>query len=94
MVAGLVYWQGRLFYHAWPEVWLGEWVPTDPTLGQLVADVTHVGLIEAENEQLIALGQFIGTLRVQVVEVVRDQPSAVSGQRSAEHPTLQEAGPQ
>jgi len=70
MVAGLVYWQGRLYYHAWPEVWIGQWIPTDPTLGQLVADVTHVGLIEAENEQLITLGQFIGKLRVQVVEAV------------------------
>jgi len=69
MVAGLVYWQGRLFYHAWPEVWINEWIPTDPTLGQLVADATHIGLIEAENEQLISLGQFIGKLSVHVLEV-------------------------
>ena len=68
MVAGLVYQQGRFYYHAWPEVWLGEWIPTDPTLGQLIADTTHLGLIEAENEQLIALGQFIGKLRIQVLE--------------------------
>jgi transglutaminase-like putative cysteine protease len=74
MVAGLVSWQGRLFYHAWPEVWIGQWIPTDPTLGQLIADATHLGLTEAENEQLIALGQFIGKLRVQVVAVVREAP--------------------
>jgi transglutaminase-like putative cysteine protease len=70
MVAGLVYWQDRLYYHAWPEVWIGQWIPTDPTLGQPVADATHLGLLEAENEQLIALSQFLGKLRVQVVEVV------------------------
>jgi len=74
MVAGLVSWEGRLFYHAWPEVWIGQWIPTDPTLGQRVADATHLGLTEAENEQLIALGQFIGKLRVQVVDVARDEP--------------------
>ena len=69
MVAGLVYQHGRFFYHAWPEVWLGQWLPTDPTLGQLIADATHVGLIEAENENLIALGQFVGQLRIQVLSV-------------------------
>jgi hypothetical protein len=68
MVAGLVYWQGRLYYHAWPEVWLDQWIPTDPTLGQLIADATHLGLSEAENETLISLGRFLGKLRVQVLE--------------------------
>ncbi len=72
MVAGLVYWNGQLYYHAWPEVWLGEWVPTDPTLGQPVADATHLGLSSAENEDLVALGQFVGRLRIQVLEVVRN----------------------
>ena len=71
MIAGLVYQHGRLFYHAWPEVWVGEWIPIDPTLGQPLADVTHLGLIEAENENLIALGQFVGKLRVHVLSVVR-----------------------
>ena len=69
MVAGLVYYDGRLFYHAWPEVWLnGSWVPTDPTLGQPVADATHLGLTEAEHEALISIGQFVGKLRVRVLE--------------------------
>lgn len=69
MVAGLVYQQGRLYYHAWPEVWLGAWVPTDPTLGQLIADATHLGLTEAEGEHLITLGRFLGKLRVSVLQV-------------------------
>jgi len=69
MVAGLVYQYGQFFYHAWPEVWLGEWIPTDPTLGQLIADATHIGLIEAENESLISLGQFVGRLRLSVLAV-------------------------
>ena len=72
MVAGLVYQQGRFYYHAWPEVWVGRWVPVDPTLGQLVADATHLGLIEAENEQLLALGQFVGRVRFSVLEVIEN----------------------
>lgn len=75
MVAGLVYYDERLFYHAWPEVWFGgTWVPTDPTLGQPLADATHLGLVEAEDEQLMALGQFVGQLRVQALEVELMQP--------------------
>ncbi len=72
MVAGVVYQHGQFYYHAWPEVWVGYWLATDPTLGQLIADVTHVGLTEAEDERLIMLGQFIGTLRFRVLEVVHD----------------------
>jgi hypothetical protein len=30
------------YYHAWPEVWLGEWVAVDPTLGQYPADASHL----------------------------------------------------
>ena len=70
MIAGLVYWQGRLYYHAWPEVWVeGQWIPTDPTFDQPVADATHVALVEAEGDHLSSLAQFVGKLRVRVLEV-------------------------
>jgi transglutaminase-like putative cysteine protease len=74
MVAGLVSQGGRLYYHAWPEVWIGEWVPTDPTLGQPLADATHLGLSETESERLVSLGQFIGRLRVSVLELREAAP--------------------
>ena len=73
MDAGLVYWDGKLYYHAWPEVWVEhQWVPMDPTLGQPIADATHLILGEAEDESLIALGQFIGKLRMTVLEITHD----------------------
>ncbi len=81
MIAGLVYYGDRFYYHAWPEVWLvtsglprsadapsGAWVPLDPTLGQPVADLTHIGLAEAEADRLVALGRFVGRLRLRVLE--------------------------
>ncbi len=43
-VAGVVATPRGLFAHAWAEVWLGEWVPVDPTLGQMPADVAHLRL--------------------------------------------------
>ncbi len=65
LLAGIVAYEGRLFYHAWPEVWIsGRWMPLDPTLGQPVADTTHLALVEAENEQLVSLAQWIGRLSV------------------------------
>ncbi|HEX9779642.1 MAG TPA: transglutaminase-like domain-containing protein [bacterium] len=68
MMAGLVYQHGRFYYHAWPEVWMGRWVPLDPTLGQAPADLTHIGLIEAEAQELAALGQFVGRVSLEVLE--------------------------
>lgn len=44
-VSGIVASEGGLYAHAWAEVWLGEWVPVDPTLGQMPADVAHVRLV-------------------------------------------------
>ncbi|MBI4598039.1 MAG: transglutaminase domain-containing protein [Candidatus Omnitrophica bacterium] len=70
MMAGVVYWNGALYYHAWPEVWVdGQWLPTDPTLDQPLADATHLALSEAEDAGLMALGQFIGKLRVHILEI-------------------------
>lgn len=72
MIGGLVYQHGWLYYHAWPEVWVGRWHPIDPTLGQQTADITHIGLIEAEASTLVQLSQFIGQLEIEVIEIVRD----------------------
>lgn len=44
-VAGLLLVNGRYYYHAWAEVYLGDWVAVDPTLDQFPADVAHLRLI-------------------------------------------------
>lgn len=43
-VAGLLRSGGRFYYHAWAEVYLGDWVAVDPTYDQLPADAAHVRL--------------------------------------------------
>ena len=74
MAAGIVYSEaifddGAFYYHAWPEVWLGEgWVPVDPTFGQFPADATHVKLVEGELDQQTELLGVIGRLALEVVE--------------------------
>lgn len=67
---GLVYSDvlGGFGYHAWPEVWLGGWVPVDPTLGQPVADATHIKLLNGGLDQWARLVGFIGRIQVEVLE--------------------------
>ncbi len=66
--AGLVHVQGRFYYHAWPEVWLGgRWVAVDPTLGQFPADASHLRLVVGGLARQVELVRLIGRLRLEVL---------------------------
>ena len=75
LAAGIVYSEsifadGAFYYHAWPEVWLGDrWFAVDPTFGQSPADATHLKLVEGELDKQAELMGVIGRLRLSVVEV-------------------------
>lgn len=52
-----------LYWHQWAQVWVGEWLEIDPTLGQPVADATHLALgLEGSTGAIAAMG------RLKVVE--------------------------
>ena len=57
------------YYHAWPEVFVGEWVWLDPTLGQIPADATHIKLFTGGIETWTRLTAFIGNLQIEVMEI-------------------------
>ena len=65
---GLVFVNGAFFYHAWPEVWLGEWVAVDPTFGQFPADASHIRFVVGSLAQQVELVRLIGRLNIDVVE--------------------------
>jgi len=67
-VVGVVYLRGSFYYHAWSEVWVGEWVSLDSVLNQFPADVTHVKFLEGEIDRQIDMLQLIGSLKIKVVE--------------------------
>ena len=74
VAAGIVYTEalfskGSFYYHAWPEVWLGEWVPVDPTFGQFPADATHIKFVNGGLDHQVELIGVIGALSAEVVEV-------------------------
>jgi hypothetical protein len=74
MAAGIVYSEsifsdGAFYYHAWPEVWLGEqWLAIDPTFDQFPADATHVKLVEGALDQQVELMSAVGRLKIEVLE--------------------------
>jgi transglutaminase-like putative cysteine protease len=70
-VAGLAYVGGKFYYHAWPEVYLGDWVPTDPTFGQFPADAAHLRFVIGGFKRQAELLRLIGTLGIDVVRAER-----------------------
>ena len=70
---GLVYVNGAFFYHAWPEVWLDEWVAVDPTFGQYPADASHIRFVIGGLAQQVEIVRLIGNLDIEVVDRVAAQ---------------------
>jgi len=66
---GIVYQEGRFFYHAWAKVFVGSWVSVDPLLNQIPADATHICLAEGDLDRQLEIVKVIGRLRVEVLEV-------------------------
>ena len=70
IVNGLVYspkFQGFL-YHAWPEVYVGEWRALDPTFGQDTVDATHIKLSEGDKDSQLKLMEFVGKVQIELIE--------------------------
>ena len=57
--AGLVFQRDAFYYHFWPEVYVGEWIAMEPTLGQIQADANHIQLAgsELESDSMLELGE-------------------------------------
>ena len=66
-VAGLLYRGGRFYYHAWPEVYLGDWVAVDPALNEFPADAAHVRFVVGGLARQAQLVRLIGSLKLEVL---------------------------
>ena len=65
---GLVALDNRFYYHAWPFVYVGQWIHMDPTLNQPIADATHLKLLEGEIADQIKLTGLIGKIKIKIIE--------------------------
>lgn len=66
--AGLVYHQGRFYYHAWNVLYLGQWVTADGAMGQFPADVTHIRLVRGMEHQVNLL-RILRKARLEILAV-------------------------
>ena len=76
IAVGLVYHRGSFYYHAWPEVYVGEWVAMDPTFGQSPADATHIRLLDGEFDEQVKLTQALGKISLRIKSFSYPPPEA------------------
>lgn len=67
IATGVAYVNGKFYYHAWPEIWLRDWVAVDPTFGQFPADASHLRFVVGGLARQPELLRLIGALRIDVM---------------------------
>jgi hypothetical protein len=65
--AGIVYLNGRFYYHAWNLLYIGKWITADSLFGQLPADVTHIRFSSGTMKQQLDLMNVIGKVRLKIL---------------------------
>lgn len=74
LVAGLAAIGDKLFYHAWVEVYVGEWVEMDPTWNEPGVDAGHLLLARSAMDEVsyarmsLETGRTLGAMTVSVLE--------------------------
>ena len=71
--AGLAYIGGKFYYHAWPEVFLRDWVSVDPTFGEFPADAAHLRFTIGGLGRQAEMIRLMGRLKI---DVLRNQGHA------------------
>ena len=69
-VSGLVWMPEKGFlYHSWAESHVnGNWLPVDPTFGQIPADLTHIRMFDGDTPDDVApLARIIGRLKAKII---------------------------
>ncbi len=70
--AGLVYLNGRFYYHAWNSVFLDRWVTVDALMNQFPTDVTHIRFTRGGPENQLDLMGVIGNIKLEILEINYD----------------------
>jgi transglutaminase-like putative cysteine protease len=73
---GLVAVRNAFYYHAWPEVYVGDddggqgvWLPVDPTFNQFPADATHIRLARGGLDKQAAIIPLIGRVKMTILDM-------------------------
>ncbi|NCO83514.1 MAG: hypothetical protein COZ31_06720 [Nitrospirae bacterium CG_4_10_14_3_um_filter_44_29] len=65
---GLTYKDGYFYYHAWPEIFIGQWIAIDPTLGQFPADAAHIRITTGDIDKQMQILSVIGKIKIEGLE--------------------------
>lgn len=66
--AGLVYLDGRFYYHAWNAVYLGRWITVDALFSQFPADVTHLRFSSGAHQIDPSIMAIMGKIELEVLQ--------------------------
>ncbi len=66
VVAGVTFYAGAFYYHAWNEVCLdGNWYSVDTTTNQFPADLSHIKFVEGETDEQLRIAALLGKLHIE-----------------------------
>ncbi len=72
--AGLVYLDGRFYYHAWNLLYVGQWVTADAVFGQMPADATHIRFVSGSPKDQLDLMPVMDKVGISILDFkVKDQ---------------------
>lgn len=73
VVAGVTFYEGAFYYHAWNEVCLDDnWFSVDTTKNQFPADLSHIKFVEGETNEQMKIAALLGKLKIEVLEATNN----------------------
>lgn len=74
IAAGVMFYNGAFYYHAWNEICLdNRWVSIDTTNNQWPADLTHIRFVTGEVSEMVKISDLIGKLQIAVVPAAKER---------------------
>ncbi|MDX1777034.1 MAG: transglutaminase-like domain-containing protein, partial [Desulfobulbales bacterium] len=69
VVAGVTFFAGAFYYHAWNEVCLDDtWYSVDTTKNQFPADLSHIKFVEGETDEQVRIAALLGKLKIEIFD--------------------------
>ena len=69
LVAGVTFYDGAFYYHAWNEICLDNtWYSVDTTKNQFPADLSHIKFVEGETSEQVRIAALLGKLQIEVLD--------------------------
>ena len=69
VAAGVTFFEGAFYYHAWNEVCLDDnWYSIDTTKNEFPADLSHIKFVEGETDKQVKIAALLGKLKIEIID--------------------------